>query len=370
MDAPEITRFLTERMAAGDFPSAAWLVSEKGDVKFEGAIGMAVIEPEPIPAKIDTIYDLASLTKPLVTALLIAKLIEKGEIALSDKVSKFFTEFDISDKREITLLHLLTHSSGLPAWKPFYLIQETFDLRDELIRHIGRLDLAYETGTKVIYSDPNFLTLTLLLEKLHGKRIDEVAKTEVFTPLGLENTFYNPPASLKPRIAASETGNNYEKQTCIEEGFDVSGHDWREYVIWGEVHDGNAWALDGASGHAGLFSNVADTHLIAQQFLPNYTRILGPETCKLFSANITVGLNEGRSVGFQTAFTRDAAGDDLPEESFGHSGFTGTSAWIDPAGERIYILLTNRTHSKKMPFVLLNSVRREFHSLSSQNLHR
>lgn len=366
MDAPEITQFLTERMEAGDYPSAAWLVSEKGQVQFQGAIGMAVVEPEQIRAGVDTIYDLASLTKPLVTGLLIAKLIEKGEIALSDKVANFFTEFDTPGKREITLQHLLTHSSGLPAWKPFYLLQQGNDLREELIGHIGSLELAYETGTQVIYSDPNFLTLTLLLEKLHGKRIDEIAKTEIIRPLGLENTFYNSPPSLRSRIAASETGNNFERQTCIEEGFDVSGYDWREYVIWGEVHDGNAWAIRGASGHAGLFSNVADIHKIAQQFLPNYTRILKPDTCKLFSTNITAGLNEGRSVGFQTAITRDAAGDDLPEKSFGHSGFTGTSVWNDPVNERIYILLTNRTHAKPPPFVLLNSVRREFHSLSSR----
>jgi CubicO group peptidase (beta-lactamase class C family) len=131
------------------------------------------------------------------------------------------------------------------------------------------------------------------------------------------------------------------------------------------VHDGNAYFLGGAAGHAGLFSDAPETLALASQFLASQTRLLRPETCKLFSRNMTEGLEEARSFGWQLAETKDsAAGLDLPRESFGHSGFTGTSCWIDPEHERVFILLTNRTHAHALPFTNINSVRRRFHSLA------
>ena len=129
--------------------------------------------------------------------------------------------------------------------------------------------------------------------------------------------------------------------------------------------------MDGVSGHAGLFSTARETFRIAQQFLPGYTQFSMPETCNLFTANLTPGKSESRSVAFQTAaITRDSAGETLPDEAFGHLGFTGTSLWIDPVKERVYILLTNRTHARALPFQNLNSVRRRFHDLASRSLDK
>jgi CubicO group peptidase (beta-lactamase class C family) len=140
---------------------------------------------------------------------------------------------------------------------------------------------------------------------------------------------------------------------------------WREELIWGQVHDGNAHFLGGAAGHAGLFSTAQETLKLANQFVAAQSQLLKPATCEWFHRNMTAGLNEARSFAWQLAETRDsAAGPDLPPDSFGHSGFTGTSCWIDSGNERIFILLTNRTHGHALPFANINSVRRRFHSLA------
>lgn len=362
----QISAFLQSRIAEGDFPSAVYLVAEKGKIIFQDALGFAVVEPERIAARRETIYDLASLTKVLVTTLLAAKLIETGEINLSDKIAKYFNEFDREDKRDITIKNLLLHSSGFTNWKPFYLIT---NFKSEISNIIAREPLADPVGSMVVYSDLNFLLLGFLLEKIHKKALNEIAETEIFEPLKLKETFYNPAKTLRSKIAASECGNYHEKNTCVEMGYDVSRYDWRDYQIWGEVHDGNCWFMSGVSGHAGLFSTAEETFRIAQQFLAEESVLLKPETCRLFRTNFTPALNEARSPGFQLAATKDStASQALSSDSFGHLGFTGTSVWIEPETERIFILLTNRTHAHALPFVNINSVRRRFHELAQEAL--
>jgi CubicO group peptidase (beta-lactamase class C family) len=364
----QISEFLQSRIEAKDFPSAVYLVAEKGEIVLHDALGLAVVAPEKVAARSETIYDLASLTKVLITGLLAAKLIETGEINLADKAAKYFSELGAGEKREITLGNLLTHTSGFPAWKPFYLISAS---RAEIPQAIASEPLANPVNGKVVYSDLNFLMLTFLLEKLYGQRIDRIAEKEIFQPLKLQNTFFNPPQNLREKIAASEKGNEFEKNTCIEAGYFQSRADadnsdkFRNYQIWGEVHDGNCRFMDGVSGHAGLFSNAGEICKIARQFLPAASTLLKPETCRLFRTNFTEGLNEARSIAFQLAATEDSsAGARLSKDSFGHLGFTGTSLWIDPQTERIFILLTNRTHARELPFANLNAVRRRFHSLT------
>jgi CubicO group peptidase (beta-lactamase class C family) len=363
---PAISTFLTERIAAGDFPSAVYLVGEKRCEMFAEALGDAVTEPQRIAAKLDTIYDLASLTKPLITGLLCARRVEMGELTLDASVSHYLPEFDRTDKRGVTIAQLLTHTSGLPAWRPLYRLAE--GERERTLAAIATLDLEYEPGTRVLYSDLGFIVLGLLLEQLAGKPLVEVAQTEIFQPLDLKQTFFNPELALQTGIAACEMGNNYEREMCGGAGDDPAGGDqkiWRNELIWGQVHDGNAYFLGGAAGHAGLFSTAKETFAIAQQFLANQSRLLQPATCELFHKEMTTGLEEARSFGWQLAKTKDsAAGPDLPSDSFGHSGFTGTSCWIDPRNERIFVLLTNRTHARSLAFVNINSVRRRFHSLA------
>jgi CubicO group peptidase (beta-lactamase class C family) len=361
-----ISFFLAARIAAGDFPSAVYLVSEKGHIAFADALGNAVVEPNRIAATLGTLYDLASLTKPLVTGLLCALRIETGELTLESAVAHYLPEFDRTDKQAITLRHLLTHSSGLPAWRPLYILAE--GERDRAAGVIANEKLEGEPGKHVVYSDLGFITLGLLLERVTGKQLVELANNEIIHPLKLERTFFNPEAAMQTGIAACENGNAYERDACRTAGL-PEYKSWRQNLIWGEVHDGNAYFLGGAAGHAGLFSSAPETLRIANQFLAGQSEMLNAETCKLFRTNLTPDLEEARSIAWQLAATRDStAGPNLPSHSFGHTGFTGASCWVDPNHERVFILLTNRTHARLLPFANINSVRREFHNLAVKAL--
>ena len=389
-----ISQFLQERIDANDFPSAVYLVAEKGEIVLRDALGLAVAEPEQIPATMNTIYDLASLTKPLVTGLLSAKLIESCEIELSDKISEIFKEFDIDEKSEITIGNLLTHTSGFKAWEPFYLLpgapihygaryipEPEPGINQFVLKQIAKIPLESQPNSVVRYSDLNFLLLAFIVEKVFGWSLHGIATREIDVRLRLTRTFFGGVDTLRNEIAASEKGNEYEKQTCIELGYlkpQLDGSDkeirtphsaFRTETIWGEVHDGNAYFMGGIACHAGLFSTTEEVFKIALQFLPNYTTLLKPATCDLFTTNFTPGMNEARSIAFQLAETPEStAGSRMSPQSFGHLGFTGTSLWIDPVKERIFILLTNRTHAHPLPFVNINSVRRRFHDLANDLL--
>lgn len=363
----QISEFLLSRIDRGDFPSAVYLVAEKGEVVLRNALGAAVVEPERIEANLDTIYDLASLTKPLVTGLLCVRLIEEGEIRLSDRVSKYFPELAGTEKREITIENLLTHSSGFSAWKPFYLFESESIKVGSVLSQIISKPLENSVNSKVVYSDFNFLLLGFLVEKIYRKTLDKIANEIIFDPLDLKNTFFNPPEDLKNKIAASEKGNEHEKQIAQEMFPEAKTPEYafRDQMIWGEVHDNNCYFLGGVAGHAGLFSNAQETFKISQQFLDDSTNILKPESCKIFWTNFTPKVNQARSIAFQLAETKDStASEALSKNSFGHLGFTGTSIWIEPANDRIFILLTNRTHDRQLPFADLRDVRQCFHRLA------
>jgi CubicO group peptidase (beta-lactamase class C family) len=362
----KISSLLAERIAAGDFPSAVYVVAESGRAVVADALGHAVREPEQHRATLNTIYDLASLTKPLVTGLLCARRIERGEVGLDERLARYLPEFEQADKRAITVRQLLTHTSGLPAWRPLYITAG--GERERALQSIAAEPLESAPGTHVRYSDLGFIALGFLLERVAGASVGQLARREIFEPLKLRETFFNPDLAMRTGMAACEMGNAYERAMCAETGAGEY-RNWREELIWGEVHDGNAHFLGGAAGHAGLFSTASETLRLASQFIPGLTELLKPETCALFRANMTEGLEEARSFAWQLAATADStAGPDLPPDSFGHTGFTGTSCWTDAKRERTFILLTNRTHARGLPFVNINSVRRRFHTLAVQAL--
>ena len=242
---------------------------------------------------------------------------------------------------------------------------------ESALSQIAAAPLGNPVNSKVVYSDFNFLLLGFLIEKIYGKSLDAAAKQEIFAPLNLKNTFFNPPKELRKNIAASEKGNKYEKQTVetIFSEIRVPPSAFRTEQIWGEVHDGNCYFMNGVSGHAGLFSTASETFKIARQFLAGESILLKPDTCKLFRTNFTPDLNEARSIAFQLAETKDStASSALSKDSFGHLGFTGTALWIEPETTRIFILLTNRTHDRALPFANINRVRREFNRTAAQIL--
>jgi len=354
---------------AGDFPSAVYLVAQHGRAIFADALGNAVRVPEAHTATLETIYDLASMTKPLVTTLLCARLIESGKLTLDSLIANYLPEFNQPDKSVITIRQLLTHTSGLPAWRPLYLLAPD---KNGALKAIADGPLEYAPGTRVVYSDLGFMVLGFLLQRLTGISLAELAQREIFIPLNLQKTFFNPARAMQTGIAACESGNAYERDMC-ERGAanygsassvsDYSG--WRSDVIWGLVHDGNAHFLGGAAGHAGLFSNAIETLKLACQFIARQSQLLSKDTTEMFRQNLTRRLNEARSLGWQLAATKDStAGPSLPADAFGHTGFTGTTCWIDAARERVFILLTNRTHNHSLPFANINAVRREFHTLA------
>jgi CubicO group peptidase (beta-lactamase class C family) len=363
---PRLSNLLLSRIAAGDFPSAVYVVAENGKAVFADAQGDAVREPETHAAALETIYDLASLTKPLVTGLLCARLVESGALALDRSVAQYLQEFDRADKRHLTVRELLTHTSGLPAWRPLYLTARD---KEGALAAIANEALVYKTGKRVAYSDLGFIVLGFLLQRLTGKPFDQLAQREIIDPLHLRQTFFNPAHELRTDIAASEKGNAYELAMC-EGDFSSTAPEsrdsaWRNQIIWGEVHDANAYFLGGAAGHAGLFSTASETLRLANQFISGQSELLSKEICALFRQNMTKGLNEARSFAWQLAATKDStAGPTLPPDAFGHTGFTGTSCWIDAQRERVFILLTNRTHEHSLPFTNLNATRREFHTLA------
>jgi CubicO group peptidase (beta-lactamase class C family) len=358
---------LRGRIEAGDFPSAVYVVAEHGRPIFADALGNAVRQPKTYPASLETIYDLASLTKPLVTGFLCARLIELGELILDSPVANYLREFDRTGKQIITARHLLTHTSGLPAWRPLYIIAK--GERDKAIEAIANEPLAYEPGARVVYSDLGFIVLGFILQKLTGMRFDQLARREIFDPLDLQRAFFNPASAMQTEVAACERGNQYERDMCEHDPALAKYSSWRSGNIWGEVHDGNAHFLGGAAGHAGLFATAGEALRLANQFIGSLSELLSPQTCELFRQNMTPGLNEARSFAWQLAGTKEStAGPGLPANAFGHTGFTGTSCWIDAAKERVYLLLTNRTHDRALPFANINQVRRDFHTLAAAAL--
>ena len=367
---PETTlsEFLTSRIDAGDFPSAVYIVAENGEPAFADTLGDAVVAPEKYSATLDTIYDLASLTKPLATGLLSALLVQARTLAIDAPIANYLAEFNRPDKSSITIRQLLTHTSGLPAWRPLYLLTAK---KEDALEAIASQPLVRKPGEQVVYSDLGFIVLGFLLHRLTNVSLVALAQREIFTPLKLQHTFFNPERAMRTGIAACETGNAYERDMCEREPLatarrsDTKYSHWRSEIIWGEVHDGNAHFLGGVAGHAGLFSTAGETLRLANQFIAEQSELLSKSTCALFRENMTEGLNEARSFAWQLAATRDStAGPALPRDAFGHTGFTGTSCWIDATAQRVFILLTNRTHNRSLPFANLNAVRREFHALA------
>jgi CubicO group peptidase (beta-lactamase class C family) len=371
-----ISSYIESEIARGAFPGAQYAVGEAGEIRFEAALGYSVVEPERIAATLDTIYDLASLTKPLVTSLLSVMLYERGVWDLYAPVADYVSELRQS-KRRLTLVDLLTHTSGLPNWRPLYL--EVSDPAD-VPAYIARLvDEGPNVETlPVVYSDLNYILLGVALERVTGQRLDRLATREIIAPLGLKRTMFNPPPELKREIAATEHGQSFEHANadCDAEMrgrndtarvVNAAPHQWRKGIIWGEVHDGNAHYLNGIAGHAGLFSTAREVFQIANQCLCG-SRLVSEAALGLFSQNLTPGRETARSIGWVLAATTDcSAGAALPATAFGHNGFTGTSVWMDEPSRRVFVLLTNRVHPRIGP-IDLKCVRQMFNTLAMEAL--
>jgi serine-type D-Ala-D-Ala carboxypeptidase len=352
LEAPlqEIDQIMNKAISEKVMPGAVAFVARGGKIVKQTAYGYAAEYVDdsftkmenPIPMKEDTIFDLASISK-LFTSTAAMILYEKGRFKLDDPVAKYIPEFAQNGKDKVTIKQLLTHTSGFEPDIPLYSLGNS---REERLQLVFSHPLTNQPGTTYTYSDLNMITLGALVERLTGEREDVFVKEHITGPLGMKDTMYNPPAALKNRIAATEF------EPWMNRG-----------LVWGSVHDENAWSLDGVAGHAGVFSTAKDLAKLAEIFINEGKyggkRILAPETVKLMLQDYNSafpGDNHGLGWELEQGWYMDALSDG---NTFGHTGYTGTSIVISPKNKTVAILLTNRVHPTRNT-VSTNQTRRLF----------
>jgi CubicO group peptidase (beta-lactamase class C family) len=287
----------------------------KGYGRLDTAIASAAVDP-------NTIYDMASLTKVIATTTAAMILEEQGLLDLDRTVASYLPEFNAPDKAPITMRMVMTHRGGLEAFAALY---KTFRGREQYLQQINQRPLTSTPGTKTVYSDWDMILTQLVIEKITGAPLDRFVADKVFHPFGMTSTMFTPDSSLHSRIAPTE--------------IDTA----RGGLVWGRVHDENADAMGGVAGHAGLFSTAGDLSIFAQMLLNggvyNGVRIVGPATIARWTS--PQGRGSSRALGWDTPSGGSSAGRFFSPRSFGHTGFTGTSIWIDPTRDLFVILLTN-----------------------------
>jgi beta-N-acetylhexosaminidase len=315
------------------FPGATLAVGYRGKVSLH-AFGKLTYDAKSPEVALHTMYDIASLTKVVATTTLVAKLAEGDfpvPIDLDAPVERYLPEWPSGPqpdwRHRVTVRHLLTHTSGLPPFKEYW---RTSKSKQDTLTKIFAEPLDYEPGTKEVYSDLGIILMAEIIERLTGKPLDVLAREFIFSPLAMSNTMYNPPKKLWSTIAPTEIDNQY-----------------RHHLIQGEVHDENAASIGGVSGHAGVFSTAPDLAAFCQMLLNGgvyaHQRILRRATIAEFTT--TQQLSSGtRTLGWAAPTEGGSSGHFFSPHSFGHTGFTGTSIWIDPDRQLFVVFLTNRVY--------------------------
>lgn len=349
-----ISDYIESLIAAKKLPGAVVCLAEKGEIRFLQAYGHAVLQPQKIPAGIDTLYDAASLTKPLVTTTIILLLIQQGKLDLNVPLSDLFPNCP-PDKKEITVSDLLCHCSGIMAWYPLFTAGKNIaEYSEFLLNHALKSAVRQE----VIYSCPNFVLLASIIERILRKSFMEAAVDMVIKPLSLRETFLGAPPLSQRRIAATEDSSATEREKIAEWGIEFP---LREGIIWGQTHDSNSHFAGGSSGNSGLFTTVREVLFLADQY-GNRSKLLNEKTRSLIPGNKTPFGPQHRTLGWQLAFSPgSSAGPALSPNAIGHTGFTGTSLWIDPEVDRTYIIFSNRIHPTASD-IDMGEIRRTIHS--------
>lgn len=319
-----LTAMLDSAIEAGATPGAVLAVSSHGARYLYGAGKLALDDP----ARPDghTIYDLASLTKVVATTTLAMFAVQEGRLDLDAPVPRYLPEFRGREKERVTIRHLLTHSSGLPADRPLWRLSPD---PDSALRLVNATPLDTLPGSRTVYSDLGAIVLGEVLERVYGSRLDRLAARRIFRPLGMGSTGFRPAPGLRARIAATE--------------YDSA---WRKRMVRGEVHDEKAAWLGGVAGHAGLFGSAVDLLAFGEWLLRNRAAEGGrlPPVLREFTRRQNLVPGSSRALGWDTPSPGSSAGHRLDPASFGHTGFTGTSIWIDPTRDLVIVLLTNRVH--------------------------
>ncbi|MEN3166283.1 serine hydrolase domain-containing protein [Gluconobacter sp. OJB] len=313
----------------GEAPGAVVVIGHDGKIVHRFVYGRRAIFPVSEPLSWDTHFDMASLTKPTMTALSVMQLVEQGRVGLEDRVSQYFPEFACNGKGDITIRLLMTHYSGLP---PDVSLNDPWTGKVEGVRRAMTSPLINPPGEKFVYSDINYIMLGLLVEKLSGFPLDQYVRLNILEPMGMKESGYLPPSGLRPLIAPTQ----YDEQGVM---------------LRGVVHDPTARRMGGVAGHAGFFSDAQDMSLYAQALLDRLkgrpSRFpLRQETLVLMTTpHQPAGKTELRGLGWDIdTHYSSPRGDVFSRHSFGHTGFTGTSLWIDPDSDSYVLILTNRVH--------------------------
>jgi CubicO group peptidase (beta-lactamase class C family) len=335
-------------------PGASWWVGRRGRAVSRGAVGATAAGHDTDPVAESTPFDLASLTKPLATATLLVMLEGEGRLELEAPVGAVLDEIEPCPLAARTLLSLATHTAGLPAWVPLYLNASSLDgYVTEILRRCPTL-----SGERTLYSDLGYIILGAVLERVSGRNLDVLFDERLARPLCLAHAGFATHGRQFLDAAATERGNRYERELAGDEGAD---HPWREEIPPGEVHDANAHGLGGVAGHAGLFGTAGEVARLAGELLsPGVLPLDERARGRLLRI---AAPSDGRTVGMVIAARSAAARGILPDDGPGHTGFTGTSLWLDVAAERCFVLLTNRVHPS-VPRRDFQWLRRGFHRLA------
>lgn len=349
-----VERFLSARVREGWTPGSAWWIEGPSGPLDSGAVGRAMLEPSAEPLLASTPFDLASLTKPLCTALLLLLYDQEGLVDLEAPVGAYLGPLRGSPYAGAPLLAVARHTAGFPAWMPLYLHASGLE---RYLERIAAMPPALPRG-RVLYSDLGYIALGAVLQLVGGRPLEQLFTERIAAPLGLRRTGFSVRPADFADAAATEWGNEYERALAGEEG---GGHAWPAEVLRGRAHDGNARALGGAAGHAGLFGTAAEVAAIAREMLrPGRLGLTGESRRRLLEPAPGGG---GRTVGLVAAAEARAARGVLPDAAPGHTGFTGTSLWLDPSRDAFCVLLANRVH----PVVTsrcFDFLRRGFHRLA------
>ena len=331
-----IAGLVKDAIAARQIPGAVVVVGRGDQVEYRQAFGNRSIEPTVEPMTLDTIFDLASLTKVVATTTSVMMLVEDGRIRLSDRVATYIPGFERYGKGPITIRHLLTHVSGL---RPDLDMSMEFASYNEAIARAIEEVPTSAPGEHLVYSDINFFLLGDIVRRVSGQPLDVFSQKRVFEPLGMRDTMFKPPSTLLARIAPTERCTQYG-WPCNQPG---------GAVLRGVVHDPTARRMLGVAGHAGLFSTAADLTLFARMLVNGgalgETRILSALTVAKMTSPIALPGGQVRGLGWDMDSSYSSnRGELLPLGSYGHTGWTGTSIWIDPITKTWIVFLSNRVH--------------------------
>jgi uncharacterized protein YbbC (DUF1343 family) len=331
-----IPPLVNDAIARHELPGAVVLIGRGDQVLYRSAFGRRSVDPSEAMTD-DTIFDVASLTKVVATTTSVMQLVEQGRIRLRDPVAQFIPEFSAHGKERITILHLLTHTSGLAPDLP---LEVEFHGTEEAIRRAGDLTPSASPGERFVYSDVNFFLLGDIVRRVSGERLDRYTKAHVFDPLGMRDTMFLPADSLRRRIAPTER--------CRPLAWPCT--DAAAPFLRGIVHDPTARRMDGVAGHAGLFSTAADLSRFCRMLLNggalDGARVLSPATvARMTTPSTPSAMKDVRGLGWDIDSSYSSnRGELFPIGSFGHTGFTGTSLWIDPSSGGYVVFLSNRVH--------------------------